>query len=535
MAQSQDEIDAQQKFFQRANGPVIGARSTFGKQPNKIFRENQEQGRIPKHFKSWADAEEQFLARIKQGVKPAVARQQLGLTYENVLGHPYFDVVLDRYTGETRGFNKRAVNEDLHPLAERDLRIAYGRNTAQEFRAQLKDGWGDYKKRVAYDPMSISAQDEAKAVRNYLTSFLGRGDPRDQGGQSHRGHGFSASQSGGSLNLMDLFPELGWTNVHGHQGLAGNPRMHPDVMHDNNMASTAEEGFFFDLLDREGNTINPRATQWPSTFIAVDENANEIRRKIGPMNYDVGPAIEQNPGVSSDALAAQQRRRDELMAQMGQPGPRQAINQANRQSIIMDNTQSVGTPVRILQQGIPIEPPSKPAKVTAVSPDGSERTYKQQGPTKADIIARLVRNGVPLQQAQGIADRMIPIPNKPKTIPAPEQQTVNLIPSQGAAKPTNQPNLQAQSITLGKVAAAIATREPLPVPSKPPAKPPPKPPARPPAKPAAKPTPVVAAKTTKIKPTSASMQIRAMQNTVPDVINIYPGMGSPSNSLIQGI
>jgi len=426
MPQSPDEIKAQQKFFQRANGPVIGARSTYGTQPNKLFRENQEQGRLPRQYKSWDDAEQQFLEEIKKGVKPAAARKKLGLTYENVLGHPYFDVVVDRYTGETRGFNKRAVNEDLHPLAERDLRLAYGKQTADGFRGQLKDGWGDYKKKASYDPMAISSQDEAKAVREYLTSFLGRGDPRDQGNQIHRGHGFSASQAGGSLNLMDLFPELGWTNVHGHQGLAGNPRMHPDDMYDNNMASTAEQGFFFDLLDREGNTINPRATQWPGTFIAVDENANEIRKKVGPMNYDVGPAVEQNPGVSSGALAAQQRRRDELMAQMGQAGPRQAINQANSQSIIMDNTQSVGTPLRIVRDGTPVQQAPKPAKVTVVSPDGSERKLTTPGSSSEQIVERLVGNGVPLDRAQEIATRMRPIPNKPRVIPAPSADTINL-------------------------------------------------------------------------------------------------------------
>jgi len=426
MAQSPDEIRAQQEFFQRANGPVIGARSTFATQPNKLFRQNQEQGRIPKQFKSWDDAERQFLDLINKGVKPAAARKRLGLTYENVLGHPYFDVVVDRYTGETRGFNKRAVNEDLHPLAERDLRVAYGRNVSDGFRGQLKDGWGDYKKKATYDPMAISSQDEARMVRDYLTSFLGRGDPRDQGNQIHRGHGFSASQAGGSLNLMDLFPELGWANVHGHQGLAGNPRMHPDDMYDNNMASTAEQGFFFDLLDREGNTINPRATQWPGTFIAVDENANEIRKKVGPMNYDVGPAVEQNPGVSSGALAAQQRRRDELMAQMGQTGPRQAINQANSQSIIMDNTQSVGTPLRIVQQGTPVQQPLKPAKVTVVSPDGSERKTTTASSSSEQIVERLIGNGVPLDRAQEITTRMRPIPNKPRVIPAPSVDTISL-------------------------------------------------------------------------------------------------------------
>ena len=181
MALSEEELKAQREYYQRSNGPVIGRRSTLSTQPNKLFREEQEAGRIPKNFKSWADAESAFLKEIEKGVKPNKAREKLGLTYQNVIGNYYFDVVSDRKTGERRGFNPRAVNEDIHPIGERDLRRTQGDAAVDNFRGQLKDGWGDYKKSAAYDPMSISAQDEARQVRKYLTSFLGRGDPRDQG------------------------------------------------------------------------------------------------------------------------------------------------------------------------------------------------------------------------------------------------------------------------------------------------------------------------------------------------------------------
>jgi hypothetical protein len=92
------------------------------------------------------------------------------------------------------------------------------------------------------------------------------------------------------------------------------------------------------------------------------------------------------------------------------------------------------------------------------------------------------------------------------------------------------------SQSLGQKAAAIANREPPPKPrpvmvtpqvSKP------KPAVKPKA--VTKPIPAVTPKQTKVKPTSASMQIRAMQNTAPDVIRIQPGMSFPSSSLIQGI
>jgi len=108
---------------------------------------------------------------------------------------------------------------------------------------------------------------------------------------------------------------------------------------------------------------------------------------------------------------------------------------------------------------------------------------------------------------------------------------------QAAATVRNPQIVLTSSQSLGQKAAAIANREPVPPPKpvvvapKPAAKP--KPAVKPKA--VTKPTPVGTTRTTKVKPTSASMQIRAMQNTVPDVIRVQPGMSLPSSSLIQGI
>ena len=94
------------------------------------------------------------------------------------------------------------------------------------------------------------------------------------------------------------------------------------------------------------------------------------------------------------------------------------------------------------------------------------------------------------------------------------------------------------SQSLGQKAAAIANREPVKPPKPVVVAPKPvavKPKPKPKPKTVTKPTPVVTTKATKVKPTSASMQIRAMQNTVPDALRIQPGMSLPSASLIQGI
>ena len=352
MPQSQAEIKAQREYYQRANGPVAGQRSTYNTQPNKLFKEEQAAGRIPAHFTSWKDAETQFLAAVDSGMKPEEARKALGLTYRNVIGKPYFDVGSDRYTGGRVGFEPRHVNEDLHPTAELELRRTQGDAAVDTWRSQLFDGWGDAKGKKAYDPMAPTSKGEAESVRSRLSSAFGRGDPRDRGGQIHRGHGFSASQSGGSVEPSDLWAEMGWYNVNGHSGLAGNPRYHPDTMLELNASPTEEHGFFNNMLNREGLSINPRETQHSGAMIAVDENNGEIVRKpLTSQDYVVSAATERNPGVSEAALPAQQRMRDELSKQIGRDGPRQAINQANNQSIIMDTTQTSGGPVRVVKEG----------------------------------------------------------------------------------------------------------------------------------------------------------------------------------------
>jgi len=121
---------------------------------------------------------------------------------------------------------------------------------------------------------------------------------------------------------------------------------------------------------------------------------------------------------------------------------------------------------------------------------------------------------------------------------APKGPTVT---TKGVPKGLAEPQvILTSSQSLGQKAAAIANREPVPPPKpvvvvpKPAAKPKPVA-AKPKPKAVTKPTPVVTTRTTKVKPTSASMQIRAMQNTVPDVMRIQPGMSLPSTSLIQGI
>jgi hypothetical protein len=99
-----------------------------------------------------------------------------------------------------------------------------------------------------------------------------------------------------------------------------------------------------------------------------------------------------------------------------------------------------------------------------------------------------------------------------------------------------------RSQTLGQMAAKIANREPVApiraevvVPTTSAAKPVVKSTTKAKPKPKVRTAPAVVTQKTRTKPESASMQIRAMQRSAPDVINIQPGMSLPSSSLIQGI
>jgi len=120
----------------------------------------------------------------------------------------------------------------------------------------------------------------------------------------------------------------------------------------------------------------------------------------------------------------------------------------------------------------------------------------------------------------GPVRQVVPPRKVPVTVKSPGsvRPATRLIPSGSS------PALATRSANLGARAAAIATRQP-----------PPKPTVKPPAKPTRK-APAAPSAT---KPTNRTQtpleQIRRLQRTVPDVIQIHPGMGLPSQSLIQGI
>jgi hypothetical protein len=170
-----------------------------------------------------------------------------------------------------------------------------------------------------------------------------------------------------------------------------------------------------------------------------------------------------------------------------------------------------------------------------------------------DYIRERAGEGIDIEEMARVGQEQYDVSKFAPTVEAPNAGPVRVTQPAKPKGPTvttsGVPRGLITSQSLGQKAAAIATREPVPAPRvvvptpkpvvKPVAKPAPKPSAKPAVKPRVKPTRVApavsAAKPTRTKPVSASMQIRAMQNTAPDALRIQPGMSLPSMSLIQGI
>lgn len=178
--------------------------------------------------------------------------------------------------------------------------------------------------------------------------------------------------------------------------------------------------------------------------------------------------------------------------------------------------------------------------VSNQSLEALNRTFQdlaEQGYSEVGMYDYLKSGGMPTSEAlaaAGSGKRGVSTFATKPTTEAPVKQVQAPTPKGPTVTTYKTPQTQViltPSQSLGRKAAAIANREPV----KPPK------PVIVSVKPAVKPKParttpaVSAAKPTRIKPASASMQIRAMQNTAPDVLRIQPGMSLPSNSLIQGI
>ena len=453
--------------------PNGGGILTLDKNPEELFAAWQLAGKIPLGFESWADLEAAYKAQLDAGKTQVEARKALGVTYKNVDGAN----LLEKNTasdGSTRFLNKRAIRTDINVNTEQLLK-GKGASTLQQYRDKVRTDWNNLSKLEAQQ-MGV-----------------------ETGKQFHRGH-VQAGLEGGSLAMENMWPEHGARNeMHGSA-----PRIPVETMLENNIPLNDTQTYYENILAREGLST-PRINN--ALMIAADE------QMVDPTNTSLvrrgAPAYMRNPeaGMAPEALLATQQRLNELEAQ---GVSRQAIENWSRNrsgTLSMGDATAQSGPVRVVQSARPT---------------------------------------VTVQSNQPTATGRMPRPEQRRALGAP------------TVKPDTTP---LNRITLGQRAAAIANREPPPqakpqpkpqIAPKPQAKPQPKPAPKPQPKPSPKPAPTpqpkvrvgtgrwaAAARSARTRtnprnPGSASMQIRRMQNTVPDAIQIHPGMSLPSQSFFQG-
>ena len=348
MPQSSAEVAAQSEYYQRHNGPVIGADPTFKTQPQKLLRQYQKHGHIPKRFKSWAEINEEFKQLVEiDGLSEEQAREQIGITRRNPNNKPIISVY-DRYE-KGNYINARNINEDWNPEAEDYVRRIKGEDAVEQERLRQRDSWGDNKIRLAdrpYGPAAPNAKDDTDRVKEKMSENIGlTADTSDRARQVHRGHGGSASQYAAGSDQANLDPEPGPQNVHGHAGVPGNPRFHPDVMADRNMPTTTDSAYWANQLEEEGLTLTPRSMRQAGDAIAADE-WQEIHGKKPNGDYIIGPSKDPVRYPAESMVA-----REDLRYQLQQQGVSGARAQADSQSTLLDTTDATAKsgPVRTVQ------------------------------------------------------------------------------------------------------------------------------------------------------------------------------------------
>ena len=424
MPQSSAEAAAQREYYQRSNGPVVGGDPTFKTQPNKLLRQYQKHGHIPKRFKSWEEINEVFKELVEvQGLSEETARERIGITRRNPNNKPIIGLY-DRYE-KGNYINARNINEDWNPEAEDRVRRIKGEDAVEQERLRQRDTWGDNKTRLAErpnGPVEPNARDDAQRVQKKMSEKIGlKDDPFDRGRQVHRGHGNSASGSGAGVDRANVDPEWGPINVDGHAGVPGNPRFHPDVMADLNMPSTTDAAYWNKQLEDAGLTITPRSMSQAGDFMAADEG-QEVFGKKGNGDYIVGPSkdpVRRPP----ETIAARQDLRYQLQ-QQGVPGARA---QADSQSTLLETTDATrqSGPVKTNRNQVTVQDQTPRAngklpksRVSVQVPKGgaSKKLGKLSKALKIPMIGGLIAGGTtlatggtPAQAAGAFVDAENPI------------------------------------------------------------------------------------------------------------------------------
>jgi hypothetical protein len=439
---------APQRKNKRLNVPGSRTPATYDLKNQEHFNEFKREGFIPEKYNNYAELQDDFLSLVYEGVSDADAAEALGVDYRNVIGKGYLAAELSS-KGVPRGISARTLREDIKP-DERDYLIErFGKDWFDDYQRYRKLEWGDAKalkkdkeliEQFSGRPVEefTSAKQEADVLRDRLAAAFGKGG---RAGQVHRGHGVSAME-GASVGKANLMPESGPLNV----GHGSNPRYDYNVMRNLNMSSNDLQNAYDDILQREGLTINPR--RYAGNYVAADEALREIKQGTSMGNPQVTVPVEPT-AVDPRSIEWRDRRFFEIEQQLAgdyersgmSPGEatakaRQRVEEyALSQSTMFNTAQSRGGPVTVVQPGKPM-----PRQIGTVV---GEQQIDPFGRPKVD------RSGEPKLETRPLYE-----------------------PPSGAILAPSPAVTRSQS--LGKTAAAIANREPLPQP-----KPQPKPAAKP--------------------------------------------------------
>jgi hypothetical protein len=526
---------APQRKNKRLNVPGSRTPATYDLKNKEHFNEFKREGFIPEKYNNYAELQDDFLSLVYEGVSDADAAEALGVDYRNVIGKGFLAAELSS-KGIPRGISARTLREDIKP-DERDYLIErFGKDWFDAYQRYRKLEWGDTKvlkkdkeliEQFSGRPVEefTSAKQEADVLRDRLAAAFGKGG---RAGQVHRGHGVSAME-GASVGKANLMPESGPLNV----GHGSNPRYDYNVMRNLNMSSNDLQNAYDDILQREGLTINPR--RYAGNYVAADEALREIKQGTSMGNPQVTVPVEPT-AVDPRSIEWRDRRFLEIEQQLAgdyersgmSPGEasakaRQRVEEyALSQSTMFNTAQSRGGPVTVVQPGKPM-----PRQIGTVV---GEQQIDPFGRPKVD------RSGEPKRETRPVyapPSGAVLVPTRP----SPSQIAASIATREPLPTPKPQPKVGQSAILNGQAVmwnGGSWVKMPTPKAMKPTAKP----------KAAAQPTKPVRVIPSRVKPKtqesprnqgSASMQIRRMQNATQDALPIFPGMGLPSNSLIQGI
>jgi hypothetical protein len=377
------DVQAQEEFYQRSSGPVIGQRPV-DQSPKKLAA-LQQIGAIPDRYTSWEQINDEFRYNVEVlKLTEQQTRNKLNLNTKNTNGKYYFSKY-ERY-GAGNYINFREISTDLQPEAIADLlqinkkaeraqgpRLKSPEQMLEDAVFAEEDEWGDRPKNK-HDLSIVSSKEKADAIRDAIRERLGgppKGSPDvyDSGKQVHRGHGFAASKSNAGLASDNIWGEVGSYNVYGHAGKSNNPRIHPDILFEVNAPPTAEFAAWYRDPELRKQRLYPGVPD--QLMMAADEYGSEIYGSRGSgrsKTYIVGPATTRGGVINTppETVPAKADKLFQISSQLAEERVRKDIEAGrifkddSARAAYTENVRNVIAKSWLDQQSINLDPTSSP-------------------------------------------------------------------------------------------------------------------------------------------------------------------------------